>query len=212
MEIKVLARRGTAVREIARQTGRSRNTLGRYLREGQAGRYNRASHARRSSTRSRAICSNVSPPRGHTGFRQRYCFGNCARSVTKTASASSGHPGPAKRVAAEPVVRFETPRGKQMQADFTAIRRGRAPLVTPVATLRYSLRASCALLSARTPRRCASAWAKRSSPSAARPSRCCSTTRSPWLLPVVSKLRRVLPRESLQHPLAAYDALLEMAA
>ncbi|WP_155401588.1 helix-turn-helix domain-containing protein, partial [Ralstonia solanacearum] len=39
VEIKVLARRGTAVREIARQTGLSRNTVRRYLREGQAGRY-----------------------------------------------------------------------------------------------------------------------------------------------------------------------------
>ncbi|ARU22345.1 nucleoside diphosphate kinase [Ralstonia solanacearum] len=39
MEIKVLARRGTAVREIARQTGLSRNTVRRYLRDGQAGRY-----------------------------------------------------------------------------------------------------------------------------------------------------------------------------
>ncbi|ARU23574.1 hypothetical protein RSSE_c3190 [Ralstonia solanacearum] len=31
-------------------------------------------------------------------------------------------------------------------------------------------------------------------------------------MPVVSKLHRVLPRESLQHPLAVYDALLEAAA
>lgn len=30
--------------------------------------------------------------------------------------------------------------------------------------------------------------------------------------PSPSKLSRVLPRESLQHPLAAYDALLEVAA
>ncbi|MEX3640372.1 IS21 family transposase, partial [Paraburkholderia sp. BR14320] len=30
--------------------------------------------------------------------------------------------------------------------------------------------------------------------------------------PAPSRLRRVLPRESLQHPLAVYDALLEVAA
>ncbi|QKM49153.1 hypothetical protein B7760_03204 [Burkholderia glumae] len=30
--------------------------------------------------------------------------------------------------------------------------------------------------------------------------------------PAPSTLRRVLPRESLQHPLAVYDALLEVAA
>ncbi|EXF90443.1 integrase core domain protein [Bordetella holmesii 30539] len=38
----------------------------------------------------------------------------------------------------EPVVRFETPPGKQMQADFTHIRRGRDPLMAFVATLGYS--------------------------------------------------------------------------
>lgn len=40
--------------------------------------------------------------------------------------------------AAEPVVRFETEPGKQMQADFTWIRKGRNPLVAFVATLGYS--------------------------------------------------------------------------
>lgn len=39
MEIKVLARRGLGVREIARQTGISRNTVRRYLRDEQAGHY-----------------------------------------------------------------------------------------------------------------------------------------------------------------------------
>lgn len=39
VKIKVLARRGTAVREIAPQTGLSRNTVRRYLRDELAGRY-----------------------------------------------------------------------------------------------------------------------------------------------------------------------------
>ncbi|WP_232441423.1 helix-turn-helix domain-containing protein, partial [Burkholderia ubonensis] len=39
VEIKVLARRGLGVREIARQTGISRNTVRRYLRDEQAGHY-----------------------------------------------------------------------------------------------------------------------------------------------------------------------------
>jgi transposase len=38
----------------------------------------------------------------------------------------------------EVVVRFETPPGKQMQVDFTWVRRGRDPLVALVATLGYS--------------------------------------------------------------------------
>ena len=39
VEIKVLARRGMAIREIARQVGCSRNTVKRYLHDANAGRY-----------------------------------------------------------------------------------------------------------------------------------------------------------------------------
>jgi transposase len=45
---------------------------------------------------------------------------------------------PLKQSAPEPVVRFETAPGHQMQADFTWVRRGRDPLVALVATLGYS--------------------------------------------------------------------------
>ena len=39
MEIRVLARRGSGIREIARQLGCSRNTVRRYLRCERVGRY-----------------------------------------------------------------------------------------------------------------------------------------------------------------------------
>jgi len=42
---------------------------------------------------------------------------------------------PLKKNEAEPLVRFETPPGQQMQADFTYVRRGRDPLLALVATL-----------------------------------------------------------------------------
>lgn len=45
--------------------------------------------------------------------------------VTQLEESSGG----CKHRTPEPVVRFETPRGKQMQADFTHIRRGRDPLM-----------------------------------------------------------------------------------
>ncbi|MBA0088717.1 MAG: helix-turn-helix domain-containing protein, partial [Acidobacteria bacterium Pan2503] len=39
MEIRVLHRHGKGIREIARATGSSRNTVRRYLRDESAGRY-----------------------------------------------------------------------------------------------------------------------------------------------------------------------------
>ena len=39
MEIRVLAKHGEGVREIARETGASRNTVRRYLRDEEAVRY-----------------------------------------------------------------------------------------------------------------------------------------------------------------------------
>jgi transposase len=55
---------------------------------------------------------------------------------------------PLKSSEPEPVVRFETPPGQQMQADFTHVRRGRDPLLALVATLGYS-RASYVTFGAR---------------------------------------------------------------
>jgi transposase len=45
---------------------------------------------------------------------------------------------PLKKSEPELLVRFETPLGEQMQADFTYVRRGRGPLITLVAILGYS--------------------------------------------------------------------------
>ncbi len=45
---------------------------------------------------------------------------------------------PLKKSEPEPLVRFETAPGKQMQADFTYVRRGRDPLLALVATMGYS--------------------------------------------------------------------------
>jgi transposase len=45
---------------------------------------------------------------------------------------------PLKKSEPEPLVRFETAPGQQMQADFTYVRRGRDPLLALVATMGYS--------------------------------------------------------------------------
>src|SRR5215468_4333080 len=58
VEIRVLARRGSGIREIARQPGCSRNTVRRYERCERVGRYGpRAARVTK---------------RGHAGFRRRF--------------------------------------------------------------------------------------------------------------------------------------------
>ncbi len=134
-----MARRGEPVRSIARQLGCSRNTVRRYLREAQATRYGPRSPRpckidafkkyllmRVEQARPRWIPATVLmreiQERGYDG------------GLTQLKQWLALH----KKVEPEPVVRFETEPGKQMQADFTTIRRGRNPLLALVATMGYS--------------------------------------------------------------------------
>lgn len=134
-----MARRGEGVREIARQLGCSRNTVRRYLRDGQAGRY------------------GPRPPRAckldayRDYLRERVAQAKprwIPATVLLREIAERGYAGgisqlkaflaPLKHGEPEPLVRFETAPGVQMQADFTVVRRGRDPLLALVATLGYS--------------------------------------------------------------------------
>lgn len=134
-----MARRGEGVREIARQLGCSRNTVRRYLRDEDARRYGprgprrckldayrvyvleRVEHARPRWIPATVLLREI-VERGYTGG----------------ISQLKAFLAPLKKAEAEPVVRFETPPGRQMQADFTVVRRGRDPLLALVATLGYS--------------------------------------------------------------------------
>jgi transposase len=139
VEIRVMARRGEAVRAIARQLGCSRNTVRRYLRDQAARRYGprqpRACkldvykdyvHERIEQARPRWIPATVLLRE----IRERGYDGGISQLRAWLA--------PLKKSEPEPVVRFETPPGKQMQADFTVVRRGRDPLLALVATMGYS--------------------------------------------------------------------------
>ena len=138
-----------AVREIARQTGFSRNTVRRYLRDEQAAGTAGVSREQRSSTRSRTTCWSASPRRGRTGFRQRCPASRATGSrIRRRHQSAQGVSGPQSVPKSNRLVRFETAPGKQMQADFTVIRRGREPLLALVATMGYS-RASFVRFTAR---------------------------------------------------------------
>lgn len=134
-----MARRGMNVRGIARELGCSRNTVRRYLRDPEASRYSprplRTTKLdpfkvylldRIEAAKPRWIPAVVLlreiQERGYAG------------GVTQVKLFINPH----KVLKPDPVVRFETPPGEQMQADFTVIRRGREPLLAFVATLGYS--------------------------------------------------------------------------
>jgi transposase len=139
VEIRVLARRGVGIREIARQVGCSRNTVRRYLKDAAAARYK----ARPAKP------TKLEPFRGYVLERIEAAQPHwIPAAVLLRELQERGYPGgltqlkaflaPYKAAAPEAVVRFETPPGKQMQADFTVVRRGRDALLALVATLGYS--------------------------------------------------------------------------
>lgn len=134
-----MARRGGTVRAIARQLDCSRNTVRRYLRDGAACRY--------GPREARACKLDDYKSYLHERVEQA-----CPRWIPATVLlreiSERGYDGgisqlkawlaPMKRSEPEPLVRFETPPGKQLQADFTHVRRGRDPLIALVATMGYS--------------------------------------------------------------------------
>ncbi len=139
MEIKVLARRGAPVREIARQMGVSRNTVRRYLRDQKASRYKgREPRPTKLDPFKAYLLGRIEAARPHwipatvllRELREEGYDGGISQLKVFLAPYRDAEP--------EPVVRFETPPGRQMQADFTTIRRGRSPLLALVATLGYS--------------------------------------------------------------------------
>ena len=134
-----MARRGEGVREIARQLGCSRNTVRRYLR---------GENARRYGPRLPRPCKLDA---FHDYLQERIAQARprwIPATVLLREIAERGYGGgisqlkaflaPLKQGEPEPLVRFETAPGVQMQADFTTVRRGRDALLALVATLGYS--------------------------------------------------------------------------
>jgi transposase len=126
LEIRVLHRHGKGIREIARDVGVSRNTVRRYLRDESAPRY------------------KARPPREtKLGPFKRYVIGRqraasperIPGSVLLAELRERGYGGGytmlkmflaslRSKETIDPVVRFETAPGEQMQVDWAVIRRG----------------------------------------------------------------------------------------
>ncbi len=140
MEIKVMARQGHSIRSIARQLNMSRQSVRKHLLLPSATAYKARLprptkldavlpylQARIEAAKPDWIPASVlfleAVARGYTG---------CESQLRRWAAARK----PATK--SDPVVRFETAPGEQMQADFTFIRKGAHPLLALVATMGYS--------------------------------------------------------------------------
>jgi transposase len=140
VEIKVLARQGLSIREISRQLQVSRNTVRRYLREVNA--------AQRKPREARV--HKLDPYKRYIEDRLRAAHPSCLPATVLCQEIKLlGYSGGLSRVCQfvrglrvirpeEPLVRFETPAGQQMQCDWVVFRRGRYPLSAFVATLGWS--------------------------------------------------------------------------
>lgn len=140
VEIRVLAKHGKGVREIARELGLSRNTVRRYLREPTAARYSaRTPRASKLEPYKRYIVDRMTAAAPHVipasvllaECRARGYAGGYTM-VKEFVAGLKALPVPA------PVVRFETEPGEQAQVDWATIRRGPDRLSVFVATLGWS--------------------------------------------------------------------------
>jgi len=140
LEIRLLAKRGKGLRAIAREIGVSRNTVRRYLRDGDAERY------RQRPRRSGKLASfddyiakrlaEAAPDRlaGTVLLRELRERGYTGGYTILKDHLMLQRP----LVVAAPVVRFETAPGEQMQVDWAVIRRGADRLSVFIATLGWS--------------------------------------------------------------------------
>ena len=132
MELAVLRKHGASIRELARMTGYSRDTVRRYLRGGEM------AERRKSSTK---------PAEKLDDFKDYIVARVRAASPARIPAAvlfreikEQGYRGGETRVkqfvrtlipepVAEPIIRFETEPGQQMQADWATVGRGADPSV-----------------------------------------------------------------------------------
>ena len=141
MEITVFVKHGMSIREIAKTTGASRNTVRRYLRGGDDA-------ATRKVAPKRA--TKLDPYRDYIVGRMQAAAPDVIPATVllreiKARGYDGGYTqlkeflrGLAPAPKPDPVVRFETAPGQQMQADWATIGRGRDKLSVFIATMGFS--------------------------------------------------------------------------
>ena len=140
MEVRILHKQGKSLREISRLTGLSRNTVAKYLATGEGplfkGRPVRAMkldpHTEYLQDRVAAATPHWIPATVLMGeLKDRGYLGGITRLRTYLQTLRAV-------IKSDPVVRYETDPGQQMQVDWAVLRRGKDPLSVFVAVLGYS--------------------------------------------------------------------------
>jgi transposase len=140
VEIDVLHRQGRGIREIARDTGVSRNTVRAVLRGEHDDRYGpRAPRPTKLDpykdyVRDRLASAGKETLRATVLLREIRALGYSGGITQLKELVGEIRPAPP----IEPIVRFETPPGQQLQIDFVEFRRGASPLRAFTAELGYS--------------------------------------------------------------------------
>jgi transposase len=150
VDIHVLHRQGMSIRGIARELNLSRNTVRRYLRDAAKTPVYRQREAESSMLdafkpyiQERITAAKPYWIPATVLFREVQEQGFQGK-----VGILRNHIRQFKQPVDEPIVRYETPPGKQLQVDFTTVRRGNCKLKAFVATLGYS-RATYVLFSER---------------------------------------------------------------
>jgi transposase len=139
VEIKVLERQGRSIAQIMRDTGLSRNTVRKYLRGAAKVQYGpRAARPCKLDPFKPYLLERIEQARPDWIPATVLLREIRAEGYDGGISQLKAYVRPFKVVRPDPVVRFETAPGLQMQADFTTIRRGRDRLLAFVATLGFS--------------------------------------------------------------------------
>lgn len=139
VEIRVLARQGMSIKAIARELSVSRNTVRKYLRGEGPPRYSaRAPRPTKLDAYKSYLQERIEAASPHWIPATVLLREIQARGYAGGISQLRSYLAAFKHQPEAPLIRFETPPGKQMQVDFTTIRRGRSPLKAFVATLGYS--------------------------------------------------------------------------
>lgn len=140
VEIHVLHGQGNSIRAIAKQLGVSRNTVRRYLRDLTVvpSYPDRSPRPTKLEPYKPYLLARIEAAKPHW-IPATVLFSEIqARGYTGGISQLKYYIAEFKTLEVDPVVRFETPPGKQMQVDFTTISRHRRTIKAFVATLGYS--------------------------------------------------------------------------